>query len=122
MSQYPVPYSTPQAYLHDPYGVYLAPARRAGALMITLGAVGLTCAGCMILVVILAPMQTLIAQSGVTIPSAAETGMQPETFVRLMYGVMAGMSVLVSLLLLILAIFVRRGSSVAIIMSIVIDS
>jgi hypothetical protein len=122
MSQYPVPYSTPQPYMHDPYGVYLGPARRAGALMMVLGALGLTCAACLILVVLFAPMQSLIAQSGVSIPSAAEVGMQPETFMRVMYGMLAGASIVVSLLLLILAIFVRRGSSVAIITSIVIDS
>jgi hypothetical protein len=48
--------------------------------------------------------------------------MSQETYIRVMFGIMAGGSVFVSLLLLVLAIFVRRGSSVAIIASMVIDS
>lgn len=47
MSQYPnSPYSTPQPFQHgyaaDPYGAYLAPAKRASVLMIVIG--GLICA------------------------------------------------------------------------------
>jgi hypothetical protein len=127
MSQYPPsPYSAPQPqpahYAYAQYDAYFAPARRAGLLMFILGGIGMTCALCMGIVAAVAPMERLIAESGVALPSASETGVSPETLMRLGYGIIAGGALLFSLLILILAVFVRRGSAAATITAIVIDS
>jgi hypothetical protein len=127
MSQYPPsPYSAPQPqpahYAYAQYDAYFAPARRAGLLMFILGGIGMTCAFCMGIVAAVAPMERLIAESGVVLPSSAETGVSPETLMRLGYGIIAGGALLFSLLILILAVFVRRGSIGATITAIVIDS
>ncbi len=90
--------------------------------MFILGGIGMTCAFCMGIVATVAPMERLIAESGVVLPSASETGVSPETLMRVGYGIIAGGALLFSLLILILAVFVRRGSGAAIITAIVIDS
>lgn len=126
MSQYPnSPYSTPQpfqyGYAQDPFEQYLAPGRRAGTLMFILGALGLACSLCLGLVMALAPIDKFVAQSGMQLPSSQEIGMSVESFLRVMYGIIAVVSLLFALILIILAFFVRRGSFAATVAAIVVD-
>lgn len=83
MSQYPnSPYSTPQpfslGYSPDPHAAYLAPARRAGVLMLVVG--GLICAYglCNGLTILFAPAERLLEQNRIF--SGAEPQVSAEVF------------------------------------------
>lgn len=123
MSQYPSPYSTPYPYAagysYDPTGQILAPARRAGILMLVFGGLGLVCGLCLGLVAAMVPMDELIAKSGLQLPSTAGLGMSAEQLLRGLYIVVAVLSVIASLMFLVLGVFVMRGSGGAIITSLV---
>src|SRR5262245_46932126 len=127
MSQYPSPYPGPTAYYPAPYTNelslrYLAPARRASVLMFVIGGLGICCGVCCGLVGQIAPVAQIIQHSGIDLSQLDQAGISPTTFVRIIYGVMAGGTLVVSILFITLATFVRRGSTAAIITSIVLSA
>lgn len=123
MSQYPSPYNVPQqysaAYGYDPFTYYLAPARRASVLMFILGGLGLACGLCIGVVIMIAPLEQVIEQSGVDFSEFRQMGYAPEKVLRVMYGGMSIVATIFAIALIVLAAFVRRGGLGAIVTSLV---
>jgi len=90
--------------------------------MFVIGGVGLCCGVCCIGLLRLTPVSDLIAQSGIDFAPLQQAGLSPETFFRVVYGIMAVTGLVGSLLLIVLGVFVRKGSMGAIITSIVLAS
>ena len=94
----------------------LAPAKRAGLLMIVLGSLGLLCGTCFGLVG-LVPIDQIIAQqakSGQALPP----GITP-SMLTMIFRILAGVTLVASLIELVLGFLVRRGSAVVALIGIV---
>jgi hypothetical protein len=122
MSQYPSPYNTPQFgnYGFDPAAGLLAPARRAAILMFVLGGLSLACSVCVGSIATLAPIDRILRERNFQIPDSANLGMPADQLIRIFLVTMAVLALLKGIVMIVLAIFVRRGGIGSIITSIVI--
>ena len=126
MTQYPSPYQPPPPPgfydYYRPYHGELGAARRAGVLLIILGALGMLFGFCVGAVMWSGTgdqvIQQLVHQPGVTFPTPPE-GMTIEQVLRIGMTVFGGVCALAGLLMLILGLFVRRGSRGAMVTSII---
>lgn len=121
MSQYPYPsYQQPPAEYYDPNLRRLqAPARRASVLMFVICGLGLLCGLCAGAVVGIVPMDTLASSSGMNFDQARELGFTPGQFLRVVYGTMAVVALVGSLIFGVMGYFVRGGGLGAVIGSLV---
>lgn len=121
MTQYQSPYSLPNYYPagYDPMSAYLGPARRAGVLMFVLGGLGMACGVCLGISALITPIESMISASGMNVPELPP-GMSIGQLMRIAYVVMAVGLLIQSILMIVLGVFVRRGSVGAIITSLVI--
>lgn len=123
MSQYPSPYSPPPGpysqggygYGWNPYDQYLAPARRAGVLMIILGALAMTCGTCA-LGFSYTPTDQLPAEQQEAFRQMEEqVGMSLMTYMR-----WAGAGLMVpGVAFVLIGVWVRRGTRAAIVTAMV---
>ncbi len=104
--QYPYGYSYPAV---DP----LATARKGGLLLIILGVVGLLFGGCF------AASAAFYAAGKVPIPPESPMAQMDPKMVAMAMYVVCGIALLISLAMLVIGIFARRGSVVACILGIV---
>ncbi|HWP39778.1 MAG TPA: hypothetical protein VNL70_02545 [Tepidisphaeraceae bacterium] len=133
MTQYPQypppsgqPYSPPYqpypqavyAYGFDPAEPLLAPARRASILMYVISALGMLCGLCVGAVGLLAPLERLVADSGLQ-STATELGLPAERLLKIVYLAVALLTLGWSVGLAVLGPFVRRGSLGAVVTAIV---
>lgn len=122
MSQYPhSPYSTPQpfqpGYAYDPYGAHLAPARRAGLLMVIIGSLLAAYGMCNAISTIIVPADLLMARLHL-----ADNEMAPQWSIQTMRTLGVIFSTLVAIAgiaHIAIGIPVRRASHAAIISGIV---
>lgn len=128
MTYNPPPYQPPQGPLgyQSPQPAYydgLAPARRAAVLCWVLGGLGLCCGACMSVVAFLAPMDKIAAQGqSVLSPEQQQAlgNIDLAQMLKVLYASMGIAAIVISILLLILGVFVRRGSRGGIITTIVV--
>ena len=106
-------YYTPQADL-------LAPARRAGILQMIVGSLLLLCGVCVGALPWTLDIGDLFAQSGMAVPELPP-GMSVEQVFRILYTSIGAAGGLLGVALLVLAVYVRKGSMGAAITSIMID-
>jgi hypothetical protein len=105
---------------YDPAAQLLAPARRAGLMMIIVGALLMACSLCLGIFARVGPVNEVISRSGIDLSQAtAELKMTPEELVRAVYTGMAVASLVVGVVFLLLGIFVRRGGMGSIVTSII---
>lgn len=122
MSQPPLPYS-PQPFPPD-FGQYqsgfdpLAPARRAGLMLLIIAALTIAVGACSGIVGLLVPLGPLIEQSHVD-TSQLPPGMTPAEFMKAACIVAAFLCVPLGILMGVCGFFVRRGARWACIVAIV---
>ncbi len=125
MSQYPSPYSPPPSYLSQ-FGYYappqldlLAPAKRAGLLMMILGGLGVAIGLCM-------AGAGRIMQSTTMPPEVQSQIQQLETQSGVSFftvvAISGGILLLFAITMIVLGVFVRQGKMMAIILSIIATS
>ena len=119
MSQYPpaypsgpIPYQTPGQQF-DPLADLLAPAKRAGVLMIVFGGIAIACGLCFGLVG-LAWDEVMRASNPADLANLMQLEVQLGLSVRVMLLIVAGGSLVVGLLFLVLGIVTRGGGAVGI--------
>ncbi|WP_428938456.1 hypothetical protein [Fontivita pretiosa] len=112
------PYPPAYAYGYDPAEPLLAPARRASVLMYVIAGMGMLCGLCVGAVGLLAPLERFAADSGLQ-SAAAELGLPAEQLLKVVYVVIAVLTMLWSLVLAVLGPLVRRGGLGAIVTAIV---
>jgi hypothetical protein len=109
---YPMPYQTPAGYSYDPFGQHLGPARRAGILMIILGALVAVYAACNAIAMFAVPADQLMRNNPMMTKEAAQ--ISPDVL-KTTGVIVSVLILLVGLAKIILGVFVRRNSGGAIV-------
>lgn len=130
MSQNPLPYASyprqpPYAYPYgdDPVQAALAPARRASVMMFVLGGLSLLFALCLGVVPALMDFEQMMTEANVEPPpEAAELGVSASRLMQIAFIIYAVILGGMSLALLLLGAFVRKGGKGATITSLVLMS
>lgn len=120
-SPYQIPVVPPTGYWLGPIDELLAPARRAGLLMIILGSLSLLGGVCMLAVLAL-PVDQLLRDSNITPADIANTGFTPQQFIKVLVVMMSSIFVGVAITMLIMGFLVRRGGAASAIVSLVLVS
>jgi hypothetical protein len=111
VTQYPGPYQGPSYYSGDPYDELSAPAKRAGTLLIIIGAIGLMCGICVGVVGSRFDPEQFPPEHAQRIQEMEEQIGGPVTVMSLRFALIAGLP---SLAMLIMGIFVYRSATWAI--------
>src|SRR4051812_36856777 len=122
MSQYPpspysVPYQYPVGYAYDPYGQYLGPARRAGLLMIILGALFAVYAACNGIAFFALPADQIMRNNQVFAKDAPQLDADTMKVLGVIFSTLV---LVIGVAMIVLGVLVRRNNSAAIVTGLII--